>query len=372
LQEVAGEIAQVMEALPGTLSAYPDKSFGGNYLDFVIDRREAARYGLTVGDIQDVIMTAIGGMNITHTVEGLERYPVNLRYKPELRDDPDKLARVLVPTPRGEHIPLGQLARLEIKKGPPAIKSENSRLNAWIQVSIHEDEVDMGTYVKRAKQAVAEQVDLPPGYSLKWSGRYEYMERAQQRLMLVLPLTLLIIFFLLYMHFQNMVEVLIVLTTIPFSLVGGVWLMYILDYNMSVAVAVGFIALAGLAAETGIVMLAYLDAAYSRSKAEGRLRTMSDLYRVIHEGAVLRVRPKVMTVATTIIGLLPVMIGSPFESGSQVMQRIAAPMVGGLISATILTLLIIPAVYMIWKEFGLRREIRRSYSAATPAADRSV
>ena len=361
LQEVAQEIAQVVEALPGTLSAYPDKSFGGNYLDFVIDRREAARYGLTVGDVQDVIMTAIGGMNITQTVEGLERYPVNLRYKPELRDDPDKLARVLVPTPRGEHIPLGQLAHLEIKKGPPAIKSENARLNAWIQVSIREDEVDMGTYVKQAKQAVAEQVDLPAGYSLKWSGRYEYMERAQQRLMLVLPLTLLIIFFLLYMHFHNMVEVLIVLLTIPFSLVGGIWLMYMLDYNMSVAVAVGFIALAGLAAETGIVMLAYLDEAYKRNKAEGRLRTLSDLYHGIHEGAVLRVRPIVMTVATTIIGLLPVMIGNVFESGSQVMQRIAAPMVGGLISATILTLLIIPAIYMVWKEFGLRRELRRGF-----------
>jgi Cu(I)/Ag(I) efflux system membrane protein CusA/SilA len=221
--------------------------------------------------VQDVIMTAIGGMNITYTVEGLERYPVNVRYKPELRDDPDKLGRVLVPTPRGEHIPLSQLASLGIRKGPPAIKSENARLNAWVQVSIREDEVDLGTYVARAQKAVEERVDLPPGYSIKWSGRYEYMDRAQKRLALVLPVTLLIIFFLLYIHFRNLTEVMIVLLTIPFSLVGGVWLMFALGYNMSVAVAVGFIALAGLAAETGIVMLAYLDEVHDRRK-HGSLR----------------------------------------------------------------------------------------------------
>jgi Cu(I)/Ag(I) efflux system membrane protein CusA/SilA len=360
LQQLAQEIAQAVESVPGTLSAYPDKSFGGNYLDFEIDRAESARYGLTVGDVQDVIMTAIGGMNITQTVEGLERYPVNLRYMPELRDDPEKLKRVLVPTPRGEHIPLGQLARLAIRKGPPSIKSENSRLNAWIQVSIREDEVDMATYVALAKKAVAEKVSIPTGYSIKWSGRYEYMERAQNRLALVLPLTLLIIFFLLYMHFRNLTEVIIVLAAIPFSLVGGVWLMYLLGYNLSIAVAVGFIALAGLAAETGIVMLAYLDEVYERRLREGRLKSIEDLYEGIIEGAVLRVRPKLMTVATTIIGLLPVMIGNVFESGSQVMQRIAAPMVGGLLSATVLTLLIIPAIYMVWKSLVLRIETGRS------------
>jgi Cu(I)/Ag(I) efflux system membrane protein CusA/SilA len=358
LQRLAQDVAQVVESLPGTVSAYADKAYGGNYLDFEIDRIEAARYGLTVGDVQDVIMTAIGGMNITQTVEGLERYPVNVRYKPELRDDPEKLGRVLVPTPRGQHIPLSQVARLHIQKGPPVIKSENSRPNAWIQVSIREDEVDMGTYVRRAKQAVADRIDLPAGYSIRWSGRYEYMERAQQRLMLVLPLTLLIIFFLLYLHFKSLTEVLIVLLAVPFSLVGGVWLLYALDYNVSVAVAVGFIALAGLAAETGIVMLAYLDEAYRRHQREGRMNTMRDLYEAIIEGAVLRVRPKLMTVATTVVGLLPVMIGDVFESGSQVMQRIAAPMVGGLLSATVLTLLIIPAIYMVWKGFLLRREIR--------------
>ncbi|TDI34703.1 MAG: efflux RND transporter permease subunit [Acidobacteria bacterium] len=358
LQRVAQEIAQVVEELPGTLSAYPDKSFGGNYLDFEINRREAARYGLTVGDIQDVIMTAIGGMNITQTVEGLERYPVNLRYSPELRDDPEKLKQVLVSTPRGEHIPLGQLAELRIRKGPPSIKSENARLNAWIQVSIREDEVDMATYVKRAKAAVAEHVELPTGYSIKWSGRYEYMERAQKRLTLVIPFTLLIIFFLLYIHFNNLVEVFIVLLTIPFALVGGIWLLYLLDYNMSVAVGVGFIALAGLAAETGIVMLVYLDQIYDTRIKEGRMNSIHDLYNAIVEGAVMRVRPKLMTVATTIIGLLPVMVGNVFESGSQVMQRIAAPMVGGLVSSTILTLLIIPSFYMLWKSFILRHQFR--------------
>ncbi len=358
LQELAQRVAGIVESVPGTLSAYPDRSFGGNYLDFEIDRKEAARYGLTVGDIQDVIMTAIGGMNITETVEGLERYPVNLRYQPELRDDPDKLARVLVPTPRGEHIPLGQLAALKIKKGPPAIKSENARLNAWVQVSIREDKVDLGTYVRLAKQTVEQRLSLPEGYSIRWSGRYEYMERARQRLMLVLPLTLFIIVFLLYMHFRSLAEVLIVLLTIPFSLVGGVWLMYALGYNLSVAAAVGFIALAGLAAETGIVMLAYLDEVYARRLGEGRLRTMTDLYAAVIEGAVLRVRPKLMTVSTTVIGLLPVMIGDTFESGSQVMQRIAAPMVGGLISATVLTLLIIPAIYMVWKGVSVRRALR--------------
>jgi len=358
LQQLAQEVAQVVERLPGTLSAYPDKTVGGNYLDFEIDRAAAARYGLTVGDIQDVMMSAIGGVNITHTVEGLERYPVNLRYQPELRDTPERLARVLVSTPRGEQIPLGQLAQINIRQGPPVIKSENSRPNAWIQVSIREDEVDLGTYVKRAKQAVGDQIELPEGYSLRWSGRYEYIERATARLQLVVPLTLLIIFLILYIHFRSMGEVLIVLLTIPFALVGGIWLMYALGYNLSVAAAVGFIALAGLAAETGIVMLAYLDEVYHRRKREGRLRTIDDLYDGIVEGAVLRVRPKLMTVATTILGLAPVMIGSPYESGSQVMQRIAAPMVGGLLSATVLTLLIIPAVYMMWKSRQLRRELR--------------
>jgi len=353
LQKLAVDTANVVSTVPGTVSAYPDKAYGGNYLDFDINRSEAARYGLTIGDVQDVIMTGIGGMNVTQTVEGLERYPVNIRYERELRDDISQLKRVLVPTPRGEHIPLEQLAMLQVKKGPPAIKTENSRLNAWIQISIRD--VDMATYVKAAKKAVAEQINLPPGYNIKWSGRYEYMERAQHRLKVVVPLVLVIIFFLLYIHFKNVTEVLIVLLVIPFALVGGIWLMYFLGYNMSIAVAVGFIALAGLAAETGIVMLVYLDEALERKAREGKLNSSADLYNGIVEGAVMRVRPVLMTVGTTFIGLMPVMIGNVFESGSQVMQRIAAPMVGGLVSSTILTLLIIPAIYIVWKGRAFRQ-----------------
>ena len=360
LERLAGDVAAIVQDLPGTLSAYPDRSFGGNYIDFEINREAAARHGVTVGDVQDVIRTAIGGMNIGQTVEGLQRYPINLRYPPELRDDPEKLSRVLVPTPDGRYLPIGQLARIKMRNGPPMIKSENARPNAWVQISIREDEVDLGSWVAQAKQAVGEQLDLPPGYSLRWSGRYEFLERAAERLRLVIPATLLIIFFLLYLHFRSLAEALIVLTTIPFALVGGVWLVAWLGYNMSVAVAVGFIALAGLAAETGIVMLAYLDEVWYRRRAEGTMNTIADLYEGIIEGAVLRVRPKLMTVATTILGLLPVMFGNVFESGSQVMQRIAAPMVGGLLSATVLTLIILPAIYMLWRGWTLRREIRRS------------
>jgi Cu(I)/Ag(I) efflux system membrane protein CusA/SilA len=358
LQTVASEVAGVLRNVPGTVSAYADKSFGGYYLDIDINRDEAGRYGLTVQDVQDVIMSAIGGMNISETVEGLERYPVNLRYSRAFRDDVEALGNVLVPTPRGEHIPLRQVASLRLLQGPPAIKSENARLNAWIQVNIRG--IDLGTYVKKARQEVAEKVKLPSGYTLKWSGRFEYMERAQQRLKIVVPLTLAIIFVLLYVHFGSVPETLIVLLTIPFAVVGGVWLMYFLGYNMSIAVGVGFIALAGLAVETGIVMLVYLDEVLERYEREGRLNSIQDIYEAIIEGAVMRVRPKLMTVATTFIGLLPIMIGNAFESGSSVMQRIATPMVGGLITSTILTLLIIPAVYMVWKSWAFRREYSRS------------
>jgi len=358
LQDVASEVAGVLRNVPGTVSAYADKSFGGYYLDIDINRDEAGRYGLTVQDVQEVIMSAIGGMNISETVEGLERYPVNLRYGRAFRDDVESLSNVLVPTLGGAHIPLQQVASLRLLPGPPAIKSENGRLNAWIQVNI--GGIDLGTYVKTARKEVAEQVKIPSGYTLKWSGRFEYMERAQQRLKIVVPLTLAIIFVLLYVHFGNVAETLIVLLTIPFAVVGGVWLMYFLGYNMSIAVAVGYIALAGLAVETGIVMLVYLDEVVERYKREGRLNSVQEIYEAIIEGAVMRVRPKLMTVATTLIGLLPIMIGNAFESGSSVMQRIAAPMVGGLITSTILTLLIIPAVYMVWKSWAFRSEYSRS------------
>jgi Cu(I)/Ag(I) efflux system membrane protein CusA/SilA len=337
--------------IPSTLSVYSERVTGGNYLDFNIKREEAARYGLTVGDIQDVIMSAIGGMNVTYTVEGLERYPVNVRYSRELRDNLPALKRVLIPTPTGAQIPISQVADISIHKGPAAIKSENARRTAWIYVDLRN--IDVGTYVKNAKQIVYDEVKLPAGYSIVWSGQYEYMERAAQRLSFVVPLTIIIIFLLLYFHFKNLTESFIVMLSLPFALVGGVWLMFFSGYNMSVAVAVGFIALAGLAAETGVVMLVYLDEAFARFKAEGRMNSWRDLKQAISEGAVERVRPKLMTVATTLIGLLPIMIGT--ATGSQVMKRIAAPMVGGLISSTILTLIIIPAIYALWKRFTLRR-----------------
>lgn len=354
LEELAAEAAALLEGLPGTRSVYPDRAFGGSYIDFEVERTAAARYGIHVADVQDVILSAIGGRNVTETVEGRERYPVNLRYPAELRDDPDKLGRVLVPTPSGEHVPLSQLATIRIRRGPPVVKSENGRPNAWVQVSIDERETDLSSYVERARRALDGHLSLPPGYSLRFAGRFEFLERARKRLGLLVPLTLGAIVVLLLLHFRNPVEALIVLLSIPFSLVGGVWLMYWLDYEMSVASAVGFIALAGLAAETGIVMLSYLDQAYGERVRTDRMRTPQDLFDAIEEGAALRVRPKLMTVATTILGLLPVMFGNSFESGSQVMQRIAAPMVGGLVSASILTLLILPAVYRLWRGSGIR------------------
>ena len=351
LTDLGAEIEAVVGQIPGTLSAYSERITGGNYLDFNIRRDQIARYGLTVADVQDVIVTAIGGKNITYTVEGLERYPVNLRYSRELRDNIDLLKGVLVTAPTGAHIPLGQLATISIHKGPAAIKTENSRPSAWIYVDLKG--VDVGTYVEKAKDIVNREVKLPVGYSLVWSGQYEYMEKARKTLNLVVPLTLAIIFVLLYMHFKSFSEAFIVMASLPFALVGGVWLLYLLDYNLSVAVVVGFIALAGLAAETGVVMLVYLDQAFNRRRSEGTLTSSGSLRDAILEGTVERVRPKLMTVSTTLIGLLPIMWG--METGSQVMKRIAAPMVGGLISSTVLTLVIIPAIYFLWKGWNLKK-----------------
>ncbi len=356
LSELGQRIEAIVRNIPGTLSVYSERVTGGNYLDFKIRREEAARYGLTVGDVQDVIMSAVGGMNVTQTVEGLERYPINVRYSRELRDNLPALKRVLVPTPTGAQIPLAQLADIVIHKGPPAIKSENARRTAWIYVDLKN--IDVGTYVQRAKKIVYDEVRIPPGYSIVWSGQYEYMERAAKRLALVIPFTILIIFLLLFFHFKNFTESLLVMLSLPFALVGGVWLMFFSSYHMSVAVAVGFIALAGLAAETGVVMLVYLDEAFNRYRAQGKMKSWYDLKSAITEGAVDRVRPKLMTVATTLIGLLPIMFGH--GTGSQVMKRIAAPMVGGLISSTILTLIIIPVVYALWKRFALRKVFREA------------
>jgi Cu(I)/Ag(I) efflux system membrane protein CusA/SilA len=351
LSDLGEQVEAVMREVPNTLSVYAERVTGGNFLDYHIKRKEAARYGLTVGDVQDIIMSAVGGMNVTTTVEGSERYPVNLRYKTELRDTPEKLRGILVPTPTGTQIPITQVADIRIIKGPSSIKSENARKSAWIYVDLKG--IDVGTYVKMAQRAVQEKIKLPPGYSMVWSGQYEYMVRAHRRLMIVVPLTLVIIFLLLYFNFRNITESLIVMLSVPFSLTGGLWFMYVLGYNMSVAVGVGFIALAGVAAETGVVMLIYLDHSYKKFKSQyGEKFNRRHLYAAIEEGAALRVRPKMMTVVAIMAGLMPIMWSH--GTGSEVMKRIAAPMVGGMVSATILTLIVVPAIYGLWKESRLQ------------------
>ena len=354
LSNLSEQVAAVVQTIPGTLSAFPDKAVGGNFLDYKINREEAARYGLTVGDVQDVIMSAIGGMNITQTVEGLERYPVNVRYSRELRDNLPALNRVLIPTPTGAQIPLSYVADFNIVKGPPAIKSENARKTSWVYVDIRD--TDVGTYVNNARTAINEQVTFPEGYSIVWSGQYEYIERARQRLKVVVPITLLVIFVLLYLNFKSVTESLIVMLTLPFSVVGGIWLLYVLGYHLSVAVGVGFIALAGVAAETGVIMLIYLNQAYREKLSQGKMNSLKDLYDAIIAGAVDRVRPKMMTVLTIMAGLLPILWGT--GTGSEVMKRIVAPMVGGMISSTILTLIVIPVIYYLWKSHSIRRQTK--------------
>ena len=354
LSNLSQQVAAVVQTIPGTLSAFPDKAVGGNFLDYKINRGEAARYGLTVGDVQDVIMSAIGGMNITQTVEGLERYPVNVRYSRELRDNLPALNRVLIPTPTGAQIPLSYVADFSIVKGPPVIKSENARKTSWVYVDIRD--TDVGSYVSHARTAINEQVIFPEGYSIVWSGQYEYIERARQRLQLVVPITLLVIFVLLYLNFKSVTESLIVMLSLPFSVVGGIWLLYVLGYHLSVAVGVGFIALAGVAAETGVIMLIYLNQAYREKLSQGQMNSLKDLYDAIIAGAVDRVRPKMMTVITIMAGLLPILWGT--GTGSEVMKRIVAPMVGGMISSTILTLIVIPVIYYLWKSHALRRQTK--------------
>lgn len=352
LQKLGEEIESVVSRIPGTLSVFSERVVGGNYLDFEIDRKEAARYGLTIGDVQDVIQTAIGGMNITTTIEGLERYPVNLRYSRDFRDDINKLQRVLIPTPLGQQIPMVQVAKINIKKGPPAIKTENARLNAWIYIDLKD--IDVGTYVENAKKVLAKEISLPPGVSLFWSGQYEYLERAKIRLKLVIPFTLLLIFLLLYFNFQNITESLIVMLSLPFSLVGGIWYIYYLQYELSVAVVVGFIALAGLAAEIGVLVLVYIDHEFQRKKKNGGINNLQDLRDIVFKGTSERIRPILMAVSATFAGLLPIMWGS--GTGSEVMKRIAAPMVGGMVSATLLCLIVIPAIYAFVLEHRLKSE----------------
>lgn len=349
LENLAQQVETVVKPLPGTLSAYAERVMGGSYLDFDIDRRAAARFGLEVGEIQDVIRSAVGGMNVAWTVEGLERYPINLRYPRELRDHPKALEEILVATPGGGQIPLKQVARLELREGPPSIKSEGARPNAWIYVDLRG--VDIGSWVDRAKEEVARQVSLPPGYTIFWSGQYEYLERAKNRLMVIVPTTLFLILLILYIHTRSVIKTLIVLSAIPFSLVGSVWLMDFLGYNWSVAAIVGVIALAGLAAENGVVMLLYLDLAYERWQEQGRMTTLEDLRQAVDHGAVRRLRPKVMTVAATFFSLVPILWST--GAGSDVMRRIAAPMVGGVLTSFIAILLVFPVIYFLWRGIGL-------------------
>jgi len=356
MEKVAKEIEAVVKAVPGTTSAFAERITGGFYLNIEPDREQLARYGLAIGDLQDVIGTALGGEMVTTTVEGRERFGVTVRYPRELRSDPQQIAReVLIPTMDGAMIPLGQLAKVVVAKGAPSIRTENALLSAYIYVDIRDR--DIGSYVADAKKAVAEQVKFPPGYYVTWSGQFEYMERAIEKMKIVIPVTLLIIFLLLYLNFKRLTETLIVMLSVPFALVGGIWLMWWLGYNLSVAVAVGFIALAGVAAETGVIMLIYLDHAWEEVKEkcrhEGRAPTVADLYDAVMEGAVERVRPKMMTVVAIMAGLLPIMWGT--GTGSEVMSRIAAPMVGGMISSTVLTLAVIPAIYALVKQWGLKR-----------------
>ena len=351
LERLAREVEAVVKPMEGTLSAYAERTLGGSYLDFEIDREAAARFGLTVGDIQDVIQSAVGGMNVSWTVEGLERYPINLRYPRELRDNPVALTEILVATPSGAQVPLGQVASVELRQGPPGIKSENARPNAWVYVDLRG--IDVGTWVERAREEVARRVELPPGYTLFWSGQYEYMLRARERLLLIVPLTLALIFLILYVNLKSIVKTLIVLSAIPFSLVGSIWLLDALGYNWSIAVWVGMIALAGLAAETGVVMLLYLDLAYERWREEGRMATYADLAAAVDHGAVKRIRPKLMTVAATLFALAPILWAT--GTGSDVMRRIAAPMVGGIVTSFLAELLVFPAIYFLWRGRGLRR-----------------
>ncbi len=357
MEEAARQVEAVAKAVPGTTSAYAERVIGGYYLDIVPDRMALGRYGLTIGDVQDVISTALGGEVVTTTVEGRERYGVTIRYPRDLRSNPRAIAtEVQVSLPAGGAVPLGEVAEVKLTRGATSIRTENGQLAIYIFVDIAGR--DLGGYVAEARQAVVNEVKLPPGTYVQWSGQFEYLERAEARLKIVVPVTLLIIFLLLYLNFRRITETLIVMLSLPFALIGGVWLMWWLGFNLSVAVAVGFIALAGVAAETGVVMLIYLDQALEHLKAkragQGRPFTRADLYEAIMVGAVERVRPKMMTVVAIMAGLLPILWSA--GTGSEVMQRIAVPMIGGMVSSTLLTLIVIPAIYGLAKGHGLPKQ----------------
>src|ERR687897_741877 len=352
IEEIGKNLEATLQSIPGTRSAYAERVTSGYYLDFELKRDEIARYGLAIDEIQMLIESVIGGESITTTVEGRERYPVSVRYGRELRDDPERLKRILIPGMNGAQVPLGQLAELRLASGPAMIRDEDGQLAGYVFVDMAGR--DIGGYVEEAKRKVAEQVQLPTGYTLTWSGQYEYMQRAKERLIYVVPLTLLIIFLLLYINFKSVARCAIVLLAVPFSMIGAVWLLYLLDYNMSVAVWVGIIALAGVDAETGVIMLLYLEPAYEKWRTEGRMQTIKDLHEAIIEGAVKRIRPKVMTIMAILMGLLPIMWSH--GAGADVMKRIAAPMIGGVITSFLRELLVYPAIFDVWRGWKMRRE----------------
>jgi Cu(I)/Ag(I) efflux system membrane protein CusA/SilA len=371
MEKVARQVEAVVRAVPGTSSAYAERVIGGYFLDITPDREALGRYGLMVGDVQDVIATALGGESVTNTVEGRERYTVNVRYPRAFRSDPQSIAtEVQVPLPGGGTVPLGEVAKVQLTRGPTSIRTENGQLAVYIFVDLTGR--DLGGYVAEARDAVNKEVQLPQGMSVQWSGQFEYLERAEARLKIVVPVTLLVIFLLLYLNFRRLTETLIVMLSLPFALVGGVWLMWWMGFNMSVAVAVGFIALAGVAAETGVIMLVYLDHAWDERRAAalaaGRASTRADLYQAIMVGAVERVRPKMMTVVAIMAGLLPILWST--GAGSEIMQRIAVPMIGGMVSSTVLTLVVIPAIYGLVKgrRLTLRHEVAAVVQAGLPRA----
>ena len=350
LERIASEVEAVVKGVPGTLSAFAERTMGGNYIQFTIDREAIARYGLTVGDVQDVLEVALGGMPLTTTVEGLERYAVNLRYSRDFRENLGELRNIVIPTPTGAQVPLGQLAKIETVHAPMGIKSEAAVPNAWIYVDVKG--IDIGTYVQMAMRAVNEgvakgQINLPSGYNIFWSGQYEYMVRAQQRMMIVVPLTLLIILLIIYLNTRSLIATAIIMLSVPLALVGSFWMIYLNGYNLSVAVWIGLIALAGVSAETGVVMLLYLDLAYEQWIKNGQMRNLADLRDAIYHGAVKRVRPKAMTACVIIAGLLPIMWSH--GAGADVMKRIAVPMIGGIVTSTVMELIVYPAIFYIWR-----------------------
>ena len=357
IQEAGIKIEKVLSGLPKTRSAFAERTTGGYFLDFTVNRQAAARYGITTGDVNDIIETAIGGETIATTVEARERYPVNVRYARDFREDLDALKRVLVPVPgTAAQIPISSLADITYKTGPPSIRTENGQLVGFVFVDITTDDIE--GYVKAASQRINETVQFPSGCYMQWAGQFEYLRSAEQRLKIVVPFTLLFIFVLIYLNTKSLVKTLIVLLAVPFSLVGAFWFLYLLGYNMSVAVWVGLIALAGLDAETGVVMLLYLDQSWEKMRALGRMNNMSDLRLAVIEGAVQRIRPKAMTICAILFGLLPIMWSPVTQSGADVMKRIAAPMIGGVITSGVLELLLYPVIFMLWRRRHLPVEAR--------------